>query len=220
MQRFSLLAAIGALTLFPLSPLQAGAVGAGVHITRPHLEYTVLRDHEMVGTHVIDFSRYGDTMNVKIATNVVVKIAFIPVYRFQHSGIETWQGNRLIALKTRTNDDGTPHQLAAAAEGDHLRVAGDGAKRSVAGAILPASLWNEAIVNQSALLNTLNGTEMRVSVIDRGSDIVNSGGVDVSAHHYTISGGLDRDVWFDNDNTLVRVAFAAKDGSHIVYQLR
>lgn len=37
---------------------------------------------------------------------------------------------------------------------------------------------------------------------------------------YTIAGGLDRDVWLGKNNTLVRVAFAAKDGSHIVYQLR
>lgn len=218
--KFTQLAAVCAAALFLISPVHAGVAAGLLRITRPHLEYAVLRDNEAVGMHVIDFSRSGDTTNVKISTNVVVKVAFIPVYRFEHAGFETWQGNRLISIKTRTNDDGTPHQLAATAYGGHLRVSGDGSAGDVGGAIIPASLWNAAIVSQSSILNTLDGREMPISVVDRGEEVVRAANADVAAHHYTISGGLDRDVWFDRTNTLVRVAFAAKDGSHIVYQLR
>jgi hypothetical protein len=220
MKKPLLICAAGALMLVTQSPSRAGAVATGLHIARPHLEYAILRDNEQVGTHVIDFSRAGETTNVKINTNVVVKVAFIAVYRFQHSGLETWQGNRLVALKSRTDDDGTPHQVSVTAEGDHLSVAGDGNLRVAPGGIVPASLWNQTIIGQSALLNTLDGTQMRVSVADRGNETVHAGGADIPAHHYSISGGIDRDVWFDQQNTLVRVAFAAKDGSHIVYQLR
>ena len=219
MNRIVALVVLCAATHLLISPLYAGASGM-LRITRPHLEYAVLRDNEAVGVHVIDFSRAGDTTNVKISTNVVVKVAFIPVYRFEHAGLETWQGNRLISIRTRTNDDGTPHELAATANGDRLRVAGDGQQGDVIGAIIPASLWNAAIVSQSSILNTLDGRQMPISVIDQGEEVVHAAGADVAAHHYTISGGLDRDLWFDRTNTLVRVAFAAKDGSHIVYQLR
>jgi len=61
---------------------------------------------------------------------------------------------------------------------------------------------------------------MRVSVQDKGVDVVPAGSAGVRAHRFTISGGPNRDVWFDRNNTLVRVRFAAKDGSTIVYQLR
>lgn len=219
MKRIAVFAAICSAVQLLISPLHAAAAGA-VRITRPHLEYSVLRDQELVGAHVVDLSSSGNTTNVKVSTNVVVKVAFITVYRFEHAGLETWQGNRLVSIRTRTNDDGTPHQLSATAEGDHLRVAADGSQGSVGGAIIPASLWNAAIVNQGSILNTLDGREMPISVIDRGDEIVRAGGGNVTARHYTISGGIDRDVWFDRTNTLVRVAFAAKDGSHIVYQLR
>lgn len=195
------------------------AAGAPAQMARSHLEFVVVRNDEAVGRHVIDFSRDGDTTSVKISTNVVVTMAFIPVYRFEHTGIETWKGNQLIALRSRTNDDGTHHELAVAAEGDHLRVAGDGSQATAAAAILPASLWNAGIVSQSTLLNTLDGTQMPIAVVDRGEEIVQASGADVPAHHFTISGGINRDVWFDRANTLVRVAFAAKDGSSIVYQL-
>jgi Domain of unknown function (DUF6134) len=191
-----------------------GPGGAG------RLDYTVVRNGESVGRHVIDIARDGDSTSVRISTNVVVKIAFIPVYRFEHQGLETWSGNHLVALKSQTNDDGTAHHLAVAMEGDHLRIAGDGAQTTAAATILPASLWNSGIVYQSMLLNTLNGTQMRVSVADRGEEMVPARGTQVLAHHFTISGGLNRDIWFDGSNTLVRVQFAAKDGSTVVYELK
>jgi Domain of unknown function (DUF6134) len=117
----------------------------------------------------------------------------------------------------QTNDDGTPHHLAVTRRGDHLKVAGDGAQRAAAATILPASLWN---AGKSTLLNTLDGTQMRVSVQDKGEEMVRAGGVRAPAHRFTISGGPNRDVWFNRNNTLVRVQFAAKDGSTIVYKLR
>lgn len=220
MKTLSPFVAFCGLVLLLAAPGATAAPAAPAQIARSHLEFVVVRNDEDVGRHVIDFSRDGDTTNVKISTSVVVKMAFIPVYRFEHAGIETWKGNQLIALRSKTNDDGTAHQLAVAAEGDHLRVAGDGSQATAAAAILPASLWNAGIVYQSTLLNTLDGTQMRVAVADRGEEMVIASGVEIPAHHYTISGGLNRDVWFDHSNTLVRVAFAGKDGSNIVYELR
>jgi len=61
---------------------------------------------------------------------------------------------------------------------------------------------------------------MRVPVQDKGVDVVPVGSACARAHHFTTSSGLNRDVWFDRNNRLVRVRFAAKDGSKIVYQLR
>ena len=220
MRSISIPLAICGLTLLLAAPGAPASAGGATQFARSHLEFIVVRNDEAVGTHVIDFTRDGDTTNVKIATNVVVKMAFIPVYRFEHAGIETWKGNQLVGLRSRTNDDGTPHQLAVAAEGDHLRVAGDGSQAPAAAAIIPASLWNPGIVHQSVILNTLDGTQMRIAVVDKGEEMVEASGANVPARHFAISGGINRDVWFDRANTLVRVAFAGKDGSSIVYQLR
>jgi hypothetical protein len=208
-----------AFTLIALLAAAASFPGAAAPASS-RLEFVVVRNGEDVGRHVIDFARNGDSTSVRISTNVVVKVAFIPVYRFEHQGLETWKGTQLVALKSQTNDDGTSHHVAVAAEGDHLKVAGDGTQRTAAATILPASLWNAGIIHQSTLLNTLDGSQMRVSVQDKGEEVVRAGGTQVAAHHFTISGGLNRDIWFDRSNTLVRVQFAAKDGSTIVYEIR
>lgn len=205
---------------FSTPALVADAIPAPASPQQGRLAYAVYRDGEPVGQHLIDFTRQGDSTSVRISTNVAVKVAFITVYRFEHQGFESWQGNHLVALKSQTNDDGTPHEISVSLEGDHLRVAADGSQGTAPAGILPGSLWNVGVVHQSSLLNTLDGTLMRVSVQDEGEDLVPTAGGKISAHHYKISGGLDRDVWFDGSNNLVRLRFAAKDGSDIVYVLQ
>lgn len=209
------------LALVLMLEAPAGEQGLNAAVLGPsRLEFAIVRDGENVGRHVIDFSRDGNSTNVRISTNVVVKVAFITVYRFEHQGLETWRGDQLVALRSQTNDDGTAHHVAVATEGDHLRVASDNNPAIAAASILPASLWNARVIYQSSLLNTLDGSQMRVAVEDKGEETVRAHGVPVSAHHFSISGGLNRDIWFDRSNTLVREQFAAKDGSNIVYELR
>ncbi|HMN38780.1 MAG TPA: DUF6134 family protein [Hyphomicrobium sp.] len=185
-----------------------------------HLEYAVLRDGSEVGRHVVDIARQGNATDVTIKTQVAVSIAFITVYRFEHAAREHWSGTSLLSLKSRTNDNGTHHELSVASAGDHLDVGADGGKSTAPAHLLPASLWNASTVAQSSLLNTLDGHQMRVAVSDQGEDTVKVHGARTAAHHYKISGGLARELWFDRTETLVRVAFAADDGSHIVYELQ
>lgn len=184
------------------------------------LVFQVLRDGSPVGQHSFTFARNGDTTDVDIATRVAVKMVFVTVYRFEHDGHETWRGNKLVAMTSKTNDDGTQHQLKVAAQGDSLRIAADGKNTTAPAGILPASLWEAGVVKQSELLNTLDGKRMNVTVSDLGQETVKAGGRHTSAHHYKIVGGLTRDVWFGPGDTLVRMQFAAKDGSTIVYELQ
>lgn len=86
--------------------------------------------------------------------------------------------------------------------------------------ILPASLWDSAIVHQQVLLNTLDGSKMRVTVQDLGPETVVVGGRNISARHYKITGDLQRDLWFDARSAQVRVQIAGNDGSSIVYELK
>jgi len=44
-------------------------------------------------------------------------------------------------------------------------------------------------------------------------------GKDVMARHYAISGDLQRELWYDAGGRLVKVRFAASDGTDIQYVL-
>lgn len=199
----------------------AGSALAADTAPRGPLSFTVLRDGEAVGTHVLSFqSGPDDSLNVSADTNVVVKMAMIPVYRFEHHGREAWKGGYLVALSSDTNDDGTHHSVKASEDGDGLKVNGDGVVTRQPQDILPASLWNSNIVARSSLMNTLDGHAMSVRIADLGGEPVSVAGRTVVARHYAMTGDLSRELWYDGAGVLVQVRFKAKDGSDIQYVLR
>ncbi len=205
-------AAVSILSLqLHVAPANAAPPQGGV------LDFTVLRNGTEVGRHEMLFRSEADGLKIDIRTNVAVKVAFITAYRFEHEGHEVWQGAHLARLWSKTNDDGTKHVLDVTAGGDSLVVMADGKEPEKSSASIPASLWNERIVQQKSILNTLDGSRMAIQVADLGTEIVLVKGAKVPARHYAITGDLQREVWYDAQNVLVKVRFKAKDGSDIEY---
>lgn len=210
---------LAALALALPLALSAAAAEAAVP-AGGRLDFTVLRDGAEIGRHEMVFTNGGNGLQVDISTDVKVKVLFVTAYRFEHDGHEIWRDGRLVRLWSKTNDDGTAHELNAAAEGAQITVVGDGERASVDGAIVPASLWNENILKGGAILNTLDGRKMNVQVQNLGEETVQVGGRPVKAWHFSLTGDLQREVWFDERYVLVKVRFKGKDGSDIQYVLR
>lgn len=187
------------------------------------LDFTVLRDGEEIGTHVLRFASGTDgNLDVDVATDIAVEVMFVTVYRFEHQGHEHWQDGRLFTLTSTTDDDGEAHDLVVNATGDTLAVADNGAAEQRPGDLLPASLWNDGIVagERTTLLNTLDGSAMDVSVEYLGDEQVEGEDGPVAARHYRLTGDLARELWYDQQGVLVKVRFSGEDGSDIQYVLR
>ena len=185
------------------------------------LDFTVLRDGDQVGTHHLDFHRSGNDLEVDIRTRIAVKLAFITVFRFEHDGHEVWRDNRLVSMETKTNDDGTDHTLKAQAEGNgELKIVGDGKERVTADSVIPASLWNHTFLDSKELLNSLDGSDLAIDVAFKGDESVTVNGKTVPAKHYSMTGDFARELWYDTDWVLVKIAFKGQDGSDIQYVLR
>ena len=202
-----------ALGLLPVTALAAAAPA------ETHLDFTVLKDGDPIGLHRIDLTRTADGETVSINTNILVRVAYVPVYRFEHAESEVWRNGRLVSLRSRTDDDGDKHTLQVTAAADHVEIDGDGAASRADPGIIPASLWNRDLVTRKVLINTLTGRQMAVSVADLGEDSIRSHGTTIRAHHYRVSGELKRDLWYSPSGTLVQVEFKAKDDSDIRYVL-
>ncbi len=185
--------------------LLAGSADAVTVPSSGVLAFDVMRKGTDIGDHRYVFREEGDALSVQVETDVPVKLPLIgvTVFRFEHDSQEIWRDGKLSALKSKTNDDGEAHQV------DLARAEG-----------FPASLWNDAILEQTMLLNTVDGRSMATSVVNLGPETVRTGGKEVPAHHYRLSGGLERDLWYDASGMLVKVAFTADDGSHIEYTLK
>ena len=166
------------------------------------LSFDVIRKGKDIGDHSYSFTGKSGAFTVKVATDIVVKVPLIrtTAYSFKHNSVESWKGGTLQQLNSSTNDNGEPHQLKTGNKG-----------------ALPASLWNEDIVTNGKLMNTIDGKIMKIRVADFGTESVKIKRGNVSTHHYRLSGGLARDLWYDLNGDLAKVSFKADDGSTVMY---
>ncbi len=185
------------LALALATSVNAASIPAG-----GHLDFDVVRKGKDIGDHSYSFNGSGDALTVSVTTDISVKVPIIrtTAYSFKHKSVESWSGGQLTSVRSATNDDGTPHQLSTGGQG-----------------MLPASLWNDDTVRSGTLLNTVDGSVMRVRVSDMGTEQVSTRRGTVSAHHYRLSGDLNRDLWYDAQGNLAHVSFTADDGSTVTY---
>ena len=184
------------------------------------LDFTVHRAGDPIGRHVLSFKQGSEGLVVEIETKIEVKVLFVTAYHFEHQGRDIWRDGKLTVLVSSTNDDGTEHTLAVKASGAELQVEGDGEMSKAALEIIPASLWHEGILAGGAILKTLQGRQMNVKVSDAGTEEIDVVGQTLVAHPCVIEGDLQREVWFDDEQVLVKVRFKGKDGSSIEYVRR
>lgn len=208
-------------TFLTLAVLGLVLIAQGAQALQPGpLNFTVYRDGSEIGTHKIEIRRDGGDTRVHVATDVAVKMAFITLYKFEHVGDEIWRNGQLVRIESKTDDDGTDKWLKGSLNGKGLEIKGSAKKYVADPAIIPASLWNPAIVKQAKLLNSLDGSTMKVQTTFVGKETVKVHGKAVPARHYSITGELERELWFDEDGTLVQVRFKGSDKSDIRYVLK
>lgn len=205
----------GALAVF--MPFLASAAQADS--ATETMKFAVMRDDAPIGTNTIDVIRNGAETSVQIVTHVAVGMAFFTLYKFDQTESELWANGRLLAMNATTDDNGTLHHTNANCHDGKLVVEGDGQVQKLATTILPASLWNPAMLSQNVALNPEDGKLVPVSVVDRGEDSLTVAGRLERVHHYLLKTIFAQDVWYDDGHRLVKMELKGADGSTIRYQL-
>lgn len=179
------------------------------------LNFAVTRDGDQIGSTTVKLRRHGNQTIAETATNVQVKIAFITVYRYEQRLTERWVGGKLDALSAVTDDNGSVHRVSATRAGEKLSVNADGKISQVDAAMIPASLWNAALMRMRAALDPKDGSVMPVSVVDRGREQLVVQGRALTAHRYSIRTTIPQEVWYDERQRLLKVELRGSDGSTI-----
>jgi hypothetical protein len=152
--------------------------------------------------------------------DIAVQLLGVTAFRFVMQCDEDWADGQLVALRTRADDDGKKRSVDLR-QGDGsqpqlLRVSYNGRASTVPAGVMPTSLWNPDTVAQTELVDVLNGKTRNVIVTQRGAETLQIGGRPIQAQHYAIRGDIERDIWYAPDGQLLKVTFAAKDGSQVV----
>jgi hypothetical protein len=186
------------------------------------LEYAIVRSGDQIGTHRVAFRRDGDQLRVDISVTVQVRVLGITAYRFTQTATETWRGERLVALESSGNDDGTPYTVRVhEADGGLVAESGGRSVRFPADAVA-LDVWNPAQLQRAVLIDTIEGAARRPSVRDNGERgfVVHGRPVTARGSLLEVPPDYRRWYWFDTNGRLVHLELRGRDGSLVEYVLQ
>jgi hypothetical protein len=189
-----------------LAPGWSPAVAADVEVR----EFNVFVDGKRGGHYVLSITRHDDA-NLAVSAEANVSLSFawgLKKYTYTLRATEEWKDGRLVRLDSSCNDDGSKFAVAAEAEGNGLRVKVNGQ-----GHISPADVWTTTywrlpdakFRNHGVpLLDVDTGKDINGTMQYVGVSRINVNGELKNCAHYRVSGGVQADLWFDDQERLVR----------------
>jgi hypothetical protein len=182
------------------------------------IAFDLIRHGSSIGTHTLEFRADGDTLLVDIAVQVHVNFGPIPIAHYVHHGRETWSGDRLVGVQSRTDRNGRQLTMAATMNSQGLSVQGSGTSPYIAPRDAYASTyWRKASLF-GPLIGIQDGTLNRPSIVEPGVEPVRlASGAQTRAQRYKLSGDMNVEVWYDESDAWVGMRFEVDDGSQITY---
>ncbi|HET9489806.1 MAG TPA: DUF6134 family protein [Methylomirabilota bacterium] len=184
------------------------------------LRFHVLRHGSPIGEHRVTFRPDGPRLTVETHVDIAVTVLFFTVFRFKHDAEEVWQSERLVSVKSTTDDNGTILQVSGSAVVDGFRIIGhDGPFLASPYLLTSNALWDSRIVRENRLIDVQHGGEIGLVTKQLGDEQVNTpqGPVRASRHHM-ITPYYAGSVFHDSDGRWVKGLLELK-GERVEYAL-
>ena len=86
--------------------------------------FRIMRRGSQIGTHIVRFRDALGGIEARSEVRVLVQLIGITVYRYVHDTVETWRGDRLFALSSTSERNGTRGFCEVRSEGGQLLLRG------------------------------------------------------------------------------------------------
>ena len=182
--------------------------------------FDVVRHDQVLGQVRYDFSRDTESLFVRVDSTYAIGPVNAPFYRFEHHSEEVWQGGRMRALVSDTEENGQRWRLRMGWDGKQLEGTSNGMAIAVSGLAVPTSLWHRDTPKSEALVSVIDGSVRPIQVYELGEMSLEVNGAVKKARGFILVGGFERKVWYDEECQLVRASLIGQDGQELSFELR
>jgi hypothetical protein len=177
--------------------------------------FDITRDGEPIGVQTIELRQNGGTVTAITESKVEVEILGITVYRMNQVLEETFEGTRLVALKAQTKDPDGLRKGEIARDGDRWTGKLLKEKRDFECDCKSTTMWHISSLDGSKIIEASEARPRSIKVEDKGLEALDLPEGRVQARRFTVSGEIERDVWYDAAGNLVASRQLGSDGSVI-----
>lgn len=183
-------------------------------------DFRVFLDEKEIGTHRFDLIEREGERELTSEAHMKVKLLFVTAYTYEHHDVEHWKGDCLSKLSSTTDDNGKQHRVdVQRREGATIVQTLEGTQR-LGECVLTFAYWNPAMLQQTQLLNSQDGENVKVKITDAGADSILVRGVQTPARRYELrSEQLSIDLWYSQQQWLA-LESKTKRGQKLIYKLK
>jgi hypothetical protein len=214
-----------AFALLLLAPALSAAQAAGSPISVAESavdawRFRVYLDDREIGYHHFYLHQSGDERVLHSEANFEYRLMFVRLFRYEHANTETWRGDCLRSIESRTDSNGEPYRVDGRAETGYFRVDGSAGQAKLPECVMSFAYWNPAFLEQGRLLNTQNGEFLDVEISPPVAEPLTVRGQPQPSFRYRLEAGeLRLDLWYSTNNEWLALESEVRGGRKLRYEL-
>ena len=193
-------------------------------------KFDIIRKNKVIGSHIIDFKKNGDSLIIETNININVKVLFIPAYKFFHKSEEVWKNEKFLKIDAYTDfEDEREYFIKGKVEGDQFLASGMDGDISVNQNILPSNFWNINILKEKKLFDTQKGIIREIKVKDLGSEEIRIDDKKIHCKKFSFNASSnpkdkgpfpEYTLWYSKEDELIKFKFRNWKDNKIVSIIR
>lgn len=196
--------------------LQAGTALAAEQEWR----FRVYLDDKEIGYHDFVLEQVDNQLRLQSEASFEYRLMFVKLYGYEHENTETWTGECLTAIDSRTDANGKPFQVSGSLVGDRFVLNGSAGQVDLPSCNMSFAYWNPAFLKQDRLINTQNGEVLDIEVSAPERVEIEVRGVLQPAWRYQLGAGeMKIELWYSENHEWLALETEARGGRRLRYQL-
>ena len=182
--------------------------------------FRVYLDDKEIGYHDFTLEKFDDQLRLQSEANFEYRLLFVKLFGYEHENTETWSGNCLTGIESRTDANGEPYRVSGSIEGERFVLNGASGEIELPSCSMSFAYWNPAFLQQERLINSQNGEVLDIEVSDPEWVELEVRGVLQPARRYQLGAGeMKIELWYSENNEWLALETEARGGRRLRYQL-
>lgn len=218
---YALFAALTLLAVLFLNPEARADEGEGVSAPAPDStwRFRVYLDDREIGYHNFYLAGDGEHRQLRSEARFEVKLLFVKLFDYEHDNLETWSGNCLQSIRSRTDSNGDHYSVNGRRADDAFRVVANESAAALPECVMTFAYWNPAFLDQPRLLNSQDGSFLDVEVSAPEPDRLVVGGEELPSLRYRlVAGDLRLELWYSEDQEWLALESEVAGGRTLRYE--
>ena len=180
--------------------------------------FRVFLDDKEIGYHNFFLQAQEDQLKLQSEAKFEYRLLFVKLFGYEHENFETWEGNCLTEINSKTDSNGEPFQVNGALEGTNFQLSGTAGEWQLPSCSMSFAYWNPEFLQQDRLINVQNGEVLDIQVSEPERVEIEVRGVLQPAYRYLLGAGdMKIELWYSENKEWLALETEARGGRVLRY---